>query len=162
MEARHVNAFIEATLETFQSMCGVTFHRKGAIRKVDGEIVDTDELLGIVGLSGDVRGAVMLTTELEIGRKLVSKFLMEDINEINCDLMDAWGELVNILAGAADAKIEELKVELALPSVVYGRNAKFYAKAGNPFVIIPMEIKGGGTFSLGVSMEIPKNKAAKR
>jgi CheY-specific phosphatase CheX len=70
--------------------------------------------------------------------------------------MDGWGELVNILAGAADAKIPEYKINLALPSVIFGKKAKFYAKAGNPFVIIPLEFKGIGSFSLGISMEMLK------
>ncbi len=157
MEAKHVNAFIEATNETFKSMCGVTFQRRGPVRKVGGEIVECDELLAILGLSGDVKGAVMISAPLEVGMKLVSKFLMEELSGINCDLMDGWGELINILAGAADAKIPEYKVNLALPSVIFGRKAKFYAKAGNPFVIIPLEIKGMGTFDLGISMEFPKS-----
>ena len=156
MEAKHVNAFIEATLETFKSMCGVSFQRKGAIRKVGGEIVECDDLLGIIGLSGDIKGAVLISAPIDVGMKLVGKFLMEDISEINCDLMDGWGELVNILAGAADAKIPEYKINLALPSVIFGKKAKFYAKAGNPFVMIPLEIKGMGTFSLGISMETIK------
>jgi chemotaxis protein CheX len=158
MKAEYMNAFIEATLETFKSMCGVSFKRNGSIKKVDGEIVDTDELMAICGLTGDVKGAVMLTTPLDTGMKLVSKFLMEEITEVNCDLMDGWGEIVNILAGAADAKIKGYRINLALPSVVYGRDSRFYAKAGNPFVIVPMEIKGIGPFSLGVSMEIIKDK----
>jgi len=156
MEAKHVNAFIEATLETFKSMCGVTFQRKGSVRKVGGEIVECDDLLAIIGLSGDIKGAVMISAPIEVGMKLVGKFLMEDINEINCDLMDGWGVLVNILAGAADAKIPEYKINLALPSVIFGKKAKFYAKAGNPFVIIPMEIKGIGPFAMGISMEALK------
>ncbi len=153
MKADHVNAFIEATLETFKSMCGVTFYRNGMMHSACGEIVDCDELVAICGFGGDVKGAVLISAPLVVGQYLVGKFLMEDIKEINCDLMDGWGELVNILAGAADAKIPEFKIVLALPSVVYGKNAKFYAKAGNPFVMIPMEIENIGAFSIGISME---------
>lgn len=153
MRADHVNAFIEATLETFKSMCGVTFYRNGAMHRACGEIVDCDELVAICGFGGDMRGAVMISAPLTVGQYLVGKFLMEDIKEIDCDLMDGWGELVNILAGAADAKIPEFKIVLALPSVVYGKSAKFYAKAGNPFVMIPMEIENIGSFNIGISME---------
>lgn len=155
MKAEHVNAFIEATKETFKSMCNLTFYRHGSIKKISGEIVDADELMSICGLTGDVKGAVMLTAPLETGKKIVSSFLMEDIKDINCDLMDGWGEIVNILAGGAAAKIKDFKMNLALPSVVVGRQAKFYAKAGTPFVLVPMIIDGMGTFNLGVSMEIP-------
>jgi CheY-specific phosphatase CheX len=156
MKAEHINAFIEATLETFQSMCNISFHRSGKVKKVGGEIVEADDLMAICGLTGDIKGAVMLTTPLDTGMKLVSAFLMEEITTVNCDLMDGWGELVNILAGAADAKIDDFKIDLSLPSVVLGKNARFYAKAGNPFVIVPMNIKDVGPFNLGVSMELPK------
>jgi CheY-specific phosphatase CheX len=70
--------------------------------------------------------------------------------------MDGWGEIVNILAGAADAKINEIKIDLSLPSVVLGRNARFYAKAGNPFVIVPLYIPDVGPLNLGISMELNK------
>jgi len=156
MKAAHLNAFIEATAETLDQMCGIKFHRRGEIIKVNGEIVDTDELMGILGLSGGVRGAVLISTPLETGMKIVSKFMMEEITTINCDLMDAVGELVNILAGAADAKIEELRIDLALPSVLVGSRTKFFAKAGNPFLIVPMRIPDMGNFNLGVSLEVLK------
>jgi CheY-specific phosphatase CheX len=156
MRAEHVNAFIEAALETFQSMCSMSFRRSGGIKKVGGEIVEADDLMAICGLTGDIRGAVMLTTPLETGMRLVSAFLMEEIKSVNCDLMDGWGEIVNILAGAADAKINEIKIDLSLPSVVLGRNARFYAKAGNPFVIVPLYIPDVGPLNLGISMELNK------
>lgn len=157
MKAKHINAFIEATLETFKSMCGCEFKRTGDMVLVDGEIVESDDLLAIVGLTGDVRGAVLLAAPLDVGQKIVSKFLMEDLKEVNCDLMDGFGEIVNIFAGAADAKIPELRIDLALPSVLVGNNTKFFAKAGNPFVMIPMFIPDMGPFKLGISMEIVKN-----
>lgn len=155
MQASHVNAFIDATKETFKSMCGVSFRRSGDVRKVDGEIVACDELMTICGFSGSVKGAAMLATPLETGKKIISAFMMEDISEINTDLMDGWGELVNILTGAAEAKMPGIRFNLSLPSTVFGENAHFYAKAGNPFVVIPFQIKDMGPFSLGVSMEIP-------
>lgn len=158
MKAEYLNAFIEATEETFDQMCGIKFFRRGPVMKVNGEIVDSDELMGILGLSGGVRGAVMISAPLETGMKIVSRFMMEEITTINCDLMDAIGELVNILAGAADAKIDDFHIDLALPSVLVGSHSKFFAKAGNPFIIVPCRIKDMGNFNLGVSLEVLKEK----
>ena len=154
MDAKFVNAFIEATLETFKSMCGCEFKRVGDMVLADGEIVESDDLLAIVGLTGSVKGAVLLAAPLDVGQKLVSKFLMDDLTEIDCDLMDGFGEIVNILAGAADAKLPNMRIDLALPSVLVGNKTKFFAKAGNPFVMIPMFIPEIGPFKLGLSLEI--------
>lgn len=153
IKAEYVNAFIEATHETFRSMCRLSFHRNGPLRKVNGEIVDTDELMAVLGLSGSVKGAAILTAPLPVGKLLVSRFLFDEIKEVDCDLMDGFGELLNILAGAADAKITDQKINLALPSVMVGIKTKFFAKAGNPFVIVPMLIENVGPFNIGISME---------
>jgi chemotaxis protein CheX len=158
IEAKYINAFIEATLETFKSMCGCEFKRVGEMVLVDGEIVESDDLLAIVGLTGSVKGAVLLATPLDVGKKLIGKFLMEELTEINCDLMDGFGEIVNILAGAADAKLPNMRIDLALPSVLVGSKTKFFAKAGNPFVMIPMFIPDMGPFKLGISLEILDKK----
>ncbi len=157
MNAAHLNAFIDATKETLESMCQITaLRRVDTVKKVSGEIVDSDELMAIVGLTGDAKGAVLLSTPLITGMKIVSKFVMEELTEINCDLMDGFGEIVNIIAGAADAKIDDLNMFLSLPSILIGNNSKFYAKAGNPFIMVPMYINEMGNFNLGVSMEIVK------
>ncbi len=154
MTAKHLNCFIDATRETLSSMCGIQIHRSGELRKVDGEIVEADELMAIIGLAGNVKGAAMICCPVEIGLWMVSKFVMSEIKEINIDLMDGFGELVNIIAGAADAKFEDIRITLALPSILVGQNAKFFAKAGSPFVIVPFSTAEGGRFTLGVAMEI--------
>ena len=81
MKAEYVNAFIDATLETLQSMCRVKFHRTGPLRRVGGEIVDSEELMAICGLTGDVKGAVMLATPLETGKKLEKEEGLEQKKE---------------------------------------------------------------------------------
>ena len=156
IKLEHINAFIAATVETFEAMCNLKFRRQGELRKVNGEILDCNEVLALVGLSGDVRGAVMVNAPLHVAMRIVSGFLGEEVTCVNCDLMDAMGEIVNILAGAADAKIEGLRVELALPTVLAGKRTQFFAKAGHPFIVVPLEIPDVGPFYLGVSI-VPKD-----
>ncbi len=157
MTAEHVNAFIDATKDTFSSMCQMKIVPNFKdVKKIDGAIVETDDLMAICGLSGEVKGAVFLACPLNIGKEIVGNFLMEKITEVNCDLMDGFGEIVNILAGAADGKIKNTRIDLALPSVLVGERTRFFAKAGNPFVIIPLRIVDVGPMYIGISMEVKK------
>ncbi len=157
MHADHVNAFVQATKETFLAMCNLKVIAKyDEIKKVDGSIVDTDDLMAICGLSGEVKGATFLSTPLAVGQRIISAFLMEEVKTVNYDLMDGFGEIVNIYAGAADAKIPNTRIDLALPSVLVGCGTKFFAKAGNPFIIVPMVIPDLGPMNMGISMEIKK------
>lgn len=158
MTAKHLNCFIDATRETLESMCGVKLIRSAELKKVDGEIVETDELMAIIGLAGGVKGACMIFCPIDVGMRIISKFVMTEITEINVDLMDGFGELVNIIAGAADAKFEDFRITLALPSILVGKNAKFFAKAGSPFIIVPFMTEDGGQFSFGVALEVLNKK----
>ena len=161
MTAAHLNAFIEGTSETLDSMCGLKLRRVGGIRKVNGEIVDTDELMAIIGLSGCVKGCALISSPLDVGLRIIGKFMMSELTEVNSDLMDGFGELVNIIAGAADAKFEDIRIDLSLPTILIGGNTKFFAKAGSSLVMVPFVLEGdGGRFCLGVSMDILRKKGA--
>jgi len=83
---------------------------------------------------------------------------MEEIPEANNDLMDGFGEILNIIAGAAAAKLEGMQVNLALPTVVMGKNQQMHAKQGSPWVVIPMKFPEWGNFALEVSMEENKGQ----
>jgi CheY-specific phosphatase CheX len=66
--------------------------------------------------------------------------------------MDAIGEILNIIAGAAAAKLEG-NVDLALPTVMVGKGQQVYSKHSSPWVIIPMKFPNGGKFNIEVTME---------
>jgi chemotaxis protein CheX len=46
--------------------------------------------------------------------------LMMEATEINNDVLDAVGELTNMVAGAAKAELEEFQLQVSLPNVVTG------------------------------------------
>jgi chemotaxis protein CheX len=48
--------------------------------------------------------------------------LMTEATEINDDVLDAVGELTNMVAGAAKAELEEYELMVSLPNVITGRD----------------------------------------
>ena len=98
VKSEHINPFVEATVETFETMCGAKPRRDGdlAIRK---GVINTYDLLGVLGLSGKVKGAVLLSMPIDVGQKMISAFTAEDVEEIDADFMDAYGEILNIICG---------------------------------------------------------------
>lgn len=153
MKIEYVNPFVDATVHTFKSMCGTEPERSGKLELRESGFIATYDMVGVIGLSGGVKGAVLMTMSVDVARKAVGAFLMEEITEVNNDLMDGFGEILNIIAGAAAAKLEGMHINLALPTVVMGQNQQMHAKQGSPWVIIPMKFPGWGNFSLEVSME---------
>ena len=150
MKIEYINPFIQAAEETFRTMCGVDVERDGQLTIRKTGLSPAYNLIGIIGLSGAVKGAVLMTMGNETGRQAVMKFLGENtITET--DLSDAFGELLNIISGAAAAQLG--KVHLAIPTVMTGENQKIHSLPSSPWVIIPMKFPEWGKFNIEVAME---------
>ncbi len=152
MKSEHVNPFIKAAVSTFETMCDVVPARDGDLQIRSG-MMETYDLVGVIGLSGSVKGAVLLTMPIDVGLKCVAGFTGEEMGEVDADFMDAYGEILNIIAGSAAAKLEGLNVNIALPTVLIGQDQQVNSKEETPWVVIPMIFPEWGKFNIEVSME---------
>jgi chemotaxis protein CheX len=151
MKSEHINPFIEGTVQTFETMCGIKPVRSGKLQLVNSESTTSNGLLGIIGLSGDLKGAVIMSMEEDLAADIVGRFIGEKVEGIE-DLTDGFGEILNIIAGAAAAKLTG-NVNLALPTVLLGEKNQLPATKLRPWVIIPMTFPEVGKFDIKVSLE---------
>jgi CheY-specific phosphatase CheX len=150
MNIKYINPFIEATETTFRTMCAVDVERDGELSARKTGLTPVYNLIGTIGLSGAVRGAVLITMDTPVARKVVKKFLGESLITDN-DLTDGIGELLNIISGSAAAKLG--KVNLAIPTVMIGEKQKIHSLQYSPWIIIPMRFPDWGRFNIEVAME---------
>ncbi len=146
-----ITPFIEAAVSTFDTMCKTKVTRDGALQFQYG-LLPAYDFMGILGLSGSMKGAVVMSLPLEIGMAIVGRFVGETITQAGPDLMDGYGELLNIIAGAAAAKIPKEKITLALPTVMIGKEQLIYSSKDEPWIIIPMAFSDLGKFNIYVAM----------
>ena len=151
MKSSLINPFIEATVTTCETMCGLRPVRDGELRLYDGVLMP-DDFIGVLGLSGAVKGAVIMSMSIQLGKYVVGKFVGETITQDGPDLTDGFGELLNIIAGAAAAKITGHRVTLALPTVMIGHGNMINNSKADPWVTIPLAFPGQGKFTIYVSM----------
>jgi chemotaxis protein CheX len=107
----------------------------------------------VIGCSGNVRGAVMMTMSMETACMAVESFVGEEVAPGSADLTDGLGELLNIIAGAGAANLAELNVRISLPTVLIGKDQIVASKQSTPWVVIPMLLDDGHEFCLEVTME---------
>lgn len=144
---------IESVIETFSSMCGVSPELSGESEQMDTPATfKTAEILGIIGLSGSRKGDIMITMDSGVAKKMIGAFIMEEITELNSDFFDAFGEIINIIAGAFAAKLEGMSFELALPTVMAGE-LQTHIRGSVSCVSIPMTFEEWGDFKVLVMME---------
>lgn len=144
--------FVEATLETFTTMIGLN-PTAGEIEDV-GHIVTPSEVCAAISLSGDnAQGASTITFKKSVAHEVVESFLGEGMVESDEDLYDALGEIINIIGGAAKAKLSEMQLKLSLPSVMGGDNYFLSLPKDVPIKVVKFQLEDLGEMNLIVYMK---------
>jgi chemotaxis protein CheX len=120
MKVEYINPFIASLGNAFQTMLGCAVHR-GPLSLKDGSSPKFD-ISGVIGLSGRAVGTVVLSLSEAVALKAASVMLMCETTHIDADVIDAVGELTNMVAGRAKADLEEYQLAVSLPSVITGRD----------------------------------------
>lgn len=118
MQVEHINPFIAALKNTFQTMLSCEARRGSLTVKEDSRAAH--EISGVIGLSGKAVGTVVVSFSAPVALKAASTMLMIEASRIDEDVLDAVGELTNMVAGAAKAELEEYNLLVSLPNVITG------------------------------------------
>lgn len=156
MEAKDIAPFVRSLGNVFSTMLQVNI-TADAPRFKDPTNPCFD-VSGIIGLSEDVTGAVVLSFPADTAERIVELFAGAKLEVDDPDFADAVGELVNMVAGGAKVEFEDRRVSISCPSVIVGSNHRVFQQKNSPIIEIPCECECG-TFSLLVSMKCVKAPA---
>lgn len=120
MRVEYINPFLASTIAAFDTMLKCTLTRGVPYLKTESQ--PSHEVSGIIGLSGRAQGTVVVGLGRETALSVAEAMLQERPPEINGDVVDAVGELANIIAGRAKSQLEELDLSVSLPSVITGKS----------------------------------------
>jgi chemotaxis protein CheX len=150
IRVEHVNPFIQSTIETFKKMVGIEAKPGKLVLKNDSGL--GYDISGIIGISGNAKGMISLSFPKETALSVTNKFVGTAHTEISDDIIDAIGELANIVAGYAKKELVSLNITISLPSVVMGENHKVREPKDVFSFVVPFTTDLGG-FDLAVSLK---------
>ena len=154
MKVEYVNPFLESLHNLFDTMLGCPVERgEPGITKSNG---NPREITALIGLSGNVKGTVALAFPNNTALAMVSRLMGMEIKTIDETIIDGLGEIVNIVAGGAKAKLSELEsppIDLSLPTVVRGSSYTVSYPSGSTWLELPFSSELG-KFDLRVTLEI--------
>jgi chemotaxis protein CheX len=119
MRAEYINPFLTSMISVFDTMLGCKLSR--GTPYVKNSVQPEHEISGVVGLSGRAKGVVVLSFCREAALAATEALLGERPKEIGPEVVDAIGELANIVTGNAKAKLEHLNLSMSLPTIVVGK-----------------------------------------
>jgi chemotaxis protein CheX len=145
---------VEVTKEIFETMIMVDVTPGEALTEHVSKF--RFSLSAIVGFAGFKQGNLAIHLPEAVARGLTGDFLGMDVDEINEDVQDAMGELANMLAGSMKPFISDNggKVDLSLPSVVYGEEYTLTVVNESDWLIIPFTVSHGDFL---VALELKKH-----
>ncbi|MFO7838409.1 MAG: chemotaxis protein CheX [Desulfosalsimonadaceae bacterium] len=143
---------VEVTKEIFETMVMVEVMPGESLAEHVSRF--TNSLSAMVGFAGFKQGNLAIHAPDAVARGLTGDFLGMEVEEINEDVEDAMGELANMLAGSLKPFIagDGEKVELSLPSVVYGEEYTLTVVNEADWVIVPFSVPHGD-FLVGLELK---------
>lgn len=118
MNAQQIRCFLESTAHLFSTMLSSTVEfGKPEMQPRDAKHHD---ISGIIGLSGEIVGSVVVGFPTETALAAVEAFVGMPVGLDDDNFADAIGELANIITGGAKARMEGEDISISCPSVVIG------------------------------------------
>jgi chemotaxis protein CheX len=153
MKLEYINPFIESVEKLFTTMLDSKVSR-GDI----GVTISSDapyDVTALIGLGGETRGTVALSFPDSTALKMVAKMLDIDSDEVNTEVIDGVGEIVNIVAGSAKSKLvrsDGKPIDLSLPNVILGDDYTIEYPSEAVWIEVPFN-SDLGPFKLRVTFE---------
>jgi chemotaxis protein CheX len=142
-ESLITDSLCRATLDVFGTMlnvdavAGERFTEKAPQHPSHG-------LVSLIGMAGAWVGTGGISCSAELACKLSSRLLLAEYESVNDDVLDAMGELTNMIIGNFKNEIEHHvgALGLSIPTVIFGRNFVARSAAENDWIVVPFDCEG--------------------
>jgi len=151
---QYIQPFIKVCESVFRNLCG-TEVRAGDLFFLTRENQMNWDISGIIGLSGQISGAISISMRDNAAFQLTKTLTGADHNSFDADVTDAIGEIINIIAGNTKKVFEgSFRTAISLPSIVQGRGHRIIWPSKNIKIFcIPFSIFADGELLLSFAVD---------
>ena len=145
MKAEYINPFLNSTKNVLETMCQTPVKaQKPELKKGNKSY---GEVTGIIGMASEnVKGCMVVSFSKNCIINVVANMLMEaPKDDIDDEIIDAVGELTNMICGGAKAQLAKLdhKFDLATPTMIQGKGVEISYLSDSPTLVIPFSTDYG-------------------
>jgi chemotaxis protein CheX len=148
MDIKYINPFINATQNVFSTMLGIELSMEKPVLKTDNST--HADVTGVMGLLGDQKGCMCISLTRKGALYFYKQLMQDEHEEIDADVVDAIGELTNIISGQARKEFEaaDINLKAAIPTVMVGKNVEIHFVTKLPILSLPF------CFAIGDEREV--------
>ncbi|MCB1174905.1 MAG: chemotaxis protein CheX [Leptospiraceae bacterium] len=152
MKSEYIQPFIKASQHALQHLCQIDIAAGSpALFETDRDFHDVS---AIIGLAGEVTGAVALSFTTAGCLAASQAFTGIASSTVDDVAVDAIGELVNVIAGNAKEDLIQFKIYISLPNIVFGHHDLRFPR-DTPAITVPMQSRQTEDFNLLVALKTP-------
>lgn len=125
-DQEHLDASVDASVsEVFETMLGWRCRREPALPQPVGPPA-SESVMAVVGFGGVLSGACIFRVNAAVALKMAARLTGAEYADTDATVLDAIGEICNMLAGSWKGRIPELGVHcgLSVPAVIAGCDYK--------------------------------------
>jgi chemotaxis protein CheX len=157
MDPAYITPFIAAVQNVFATMMQLQVTINDPTIKQSP--LASYDVSGVIGLSGDAIGSVVLSMPYSTAARVVQLFTGTDIAINHPDFADAVGELINMISGNAKAGFPKGKNSISTPTVIVGQQHTVAMPKDTPCIVIPCSCDCG-EFAVEVAIKPKAAEAA--
>jgi chemotaxis protein CheX len=144
MDARFVNCYLKGAQAVFKTMLRIELEMGRPTLKADRKA--SGDITGVIGFAGDKRGSFTISLRGECALTIYNAFTGEDKKEVNEEVIDAVGELTNIISGQTRLELEKIgfNISASLPTVIIGKDVDINMITKAPIITLPFSFGTNG------------------
>ncbi len=146
IDVNFINPFLTSALRVMKIQCFIEAKNKTPQLKKPEDPMLLGDVSGIIAITSETfRGTLAVSFPEKLFIKMASNMLGETHDKLHDGIVDIVGEIANIILGQAKIELQKLGfgIEMAIPSVVWGKDHKIKQFGGGKCVVIPFETSEG-------------------
>jgi len=142
-QGKVVAAICRATADVFSTMVGMKVQSLEVYRQ-PCKPEPANGVIGLIGLTGKWTGTGSVACTGELARKISGQFLMAEFPSVDQEVLDAMGEITNMIIGNFKNALEEEAgpMGMSIPMVVFGHNFMAGTTQSVDWVVVPFACGG--------------------
>lgn len=132
-----------ATHDVFSTMLGIELE-DGESYVDDAPPAPAEGVLALVGLAGTWAGSGTVACSATLARHVSGQLLMQEFQHVDEEVLDAMGEVCNMILGNVKTLLEEHlgPMGLSIPTVIFGRNFTTRSVAKSQWSVVKFSCAG--------------------
>jgi chemotaxis protein CheX len=150
----YINPFIEATKSIFKQMAFTDLVKKGV--NIDRGLTVRGDLSGVMALSGEASGFVIISMGTETAFELVKKMTMGNAQENESEIIEGGVmEIINVISGQAQSMFNQNKYhfDFTTPTMIKGKGHSINHGVTANSIVVRFETREGKEIFLQVCLK---------